>query len=127
MVSRRQVASASDRSLIHTLDSLLEPITNLFISIPSSQLLPPLTHCINCLTRFPHLSLSILPKLYPILETHFLHRIGPWDPGDPIPTGERGKEVDKAEEVVTPSVLVLAKIAEGHPREVRELLFPDDL
>jgi hypothetical protein len=89
--------------------------------------LAPLTHCINCLTRFPQLFLSILPKLYPILETHFIHRIGPWEPGDPIPAGERGKEVDKVEEVVTPSMLVLAKLAERFKTEVRELLFPDDL
>lgn len=35
--------------------------------------------------------------------------------------------MDKVEEVVTPSMLVLAKLAERFKTEVRELLFPDDL
>jgi hypothetical protein len=116
----------------------------LFETIPGDTLTPPLTHIINCLTRFPFTE-SLSPKwlefpdnlsrLLNIVNGH-LDRVlpaSPWEPGEPIPrdhVGEQRKELERLDEVLTPSMLLLARLTEDNDvmrQEVKRIILPHDL
>ena len=129
MASARTMRShrTNSSTVSNTYCSLLEPITNLFLSIPQTTLTPPLTYTINCLTRYSSPPSRTIPKLFQTIDEYFRERVGPWEPGDPVPAGEKGKDVSRVDEVVTPGLLVLGKLAKRNNREVEKLLIPDDL